>query len=215
MIGERRTFVLPSTLATSTSARSRGAERIDATGGSRPSDAARSAEVMTDPSSRVAAALRIAVKIARVVGVLMVVISIFAGVGGGGGGRMHRAADEDPKVREAHAQDMRELWRGLTGRTARRIYRLAAGPVLLVSLAAWITAEHGLWTGTAFVGAIALAVFVYLLATPGTSEAASKAESAAAPTRDAERLPGSPDVHALPLSADPRAPRDVASPHLP
>jgi hypothetical protein len=157
-------------------------------------------------SDRVAAALRVAVNVARVVGVIVVVVSIFAGVGGGGG-RMHRAADEDPKVREAHAQDMRELWRGLTGRTARRIYRLAAVPVLLVSLAAWITAEHGLWTGTAFVGAIALAVFVYLLATPGTSEAASKPESAAAPTRDAELVSRPSNVAAEPTTSDPDRPQ--------
>jgi hypothetical protein len=159
----------------------------------------------SDGSRRLVAALRVAVKVARVVGVIVVVVSIFAGVGGGGG-RMHRAADDDPKVREAHAQNMRELWRGLTGRTARRIYRLAAGPVLLVSLAAWITAEHGLWTGTAFVGAVAMAVFVYLLATPGKSEAASEPESATPPTRDAERVAAPSDVAAEPTARDPGGP---------
>lgn len=171
-------------------------------------------------ADRLEAALRVAVTVAGVVGVILVVVSIVTGIGGGGGGggHMHRAYDNDPRVREANARDMRAFWRGLTDRTARRIYLLAARPVLLIALAAWITAEYGLWAGAAFVGAFALAMFVYLLATPGATSAAGEpesAESGALPIRDAGRVPVPPDVPAEATSCDPTAPPAVASPHLP
>lgn len=157
-------------------------------------------------SGRLVAALRVAATIARVVGVVVAILSIYLGVERGGVGRMDPFDDDDPRHREAGARDTRAFWRDLTGRTARRIYRLATGPVLMIALAGWITAAYGLWTGAAVVGAFAMEVFVYLLATSGSSETASKPESAAAPTRGPEQVPGPCEVAAEPTTSDPGDP---------
>jgi hypothetical protein len=157
-------------------------------------------------SGRLAAALRVAATITLAVGVVLAFISIFVGVERRVVLRMPPFDAADPSIREARAWDMRAFWRDVTGRTARRIYRLAAAPVLLITLAGWITAAYGLWTGAAVVGAFAMAVFVYLIVTSGSSETASKRESATPPTRDAERVAGPSDVAAEPTTSGPGGP---------
>jgi hypothetical protein len=157
-------------------------------------------------SGRLAAALRVAATITLAVGVVLAFISIFVGVERRVVLRMPPFDAEDPRNREAHAWDMRAFWRDLTGRTARRIYRLTAGPVLLITLAGWITAAYGLWTGAAVVGAVAMVVFVYLVVTSASSETASKRESATAPTHGPQEVPGPSDVAAEPTTSDPGDP---------
>lgn len=123
-------------------------------------------------------------------------------------GRSLRAAldslDETPEEMRARSRAAVEIWEACTGPFARRIYRLAAFPVLLVVVAGWLTAEHGLAMGAAFGGAIALAVFVYLLATPTPSSAAPTSETApqaAVPTPGRVALcpPGPVDQHGRPV----------------
>lgn len=164
-------------------------------------------DLVERPARRRTVAVGMAVRAARVVGEMLLLLQT---LGGKGARRETRwaldALDEDPARRESRSRAAADVWHAFTGRGARSVYRLAAGPVLLVGVFAWLTTAHGLWTGIAFVGATALAVFVYLLALPNTSSAPSTPELAHPPTHEAVPVlpPGVISVEPPPTTAGPQ-----------
>ncbi len=165
------------------------------------------------PARRRTVPVGITVRAARVVGEMLLLLQT---LGGKGARRETRwaldALDEDPARRESRSRAAVDVWHAFTGRSARSVYRLAAAPVFLVGVFAWLTTAHGLWTGIAFVGATALAVFVYLLALPNTSSTPSTPELARRPTHEAEPVlpPGIISVEPPPTTAGPRPPAEHA-----